>query len=50
MLKDSRLSEYAKEAGKLNIQMVNVLDKKEVNDYLTGLSDQCAQVDASRRA
>ena len=29
--------------------MVNVLDKREVVDYLTGISDQCTQVDASVR-
>lgn len=50
LMKDSKLSEYAKEAGKLNIPMVNVMDKREVVDYLTGVLETSTQVDAGVRA
>lgn len=48
--KDAKLSDYSREAGKLNIPMVNMMDKRDVVDYLLGKTDSSKQIDGSLRA
>jgi len=49
-MKDSKTSDYGKEAAKLNIPIVYLQDKKEVVDYLLGHINECGKIDPSLRA
>ena len=48
--KDTKMSDYGREAAKIGVPLVDFKDKQEVVDYLTGKINECQQIDASVRA
>ena len=49
-MKDAKMSDYSREANKLNIAIVDFKDKKEIVDYFTGVLGESSQIDTAIRA
>ena len=50
VMKDAKLSDYSKEAAKLNIKQASFMDKKLIIDFFTGVAKESSQIDGSIRA
>ena len=49
-MKDSKVSDYSREAAKLGIPLVDFRDKKDATDYFTTGISESAQIDTAKRA
>ena len=48
-MRDSRRGDYAREGNKLNIPIVDFRDKREIQEYFTGVAHESAQIDTAMR-
>jgi len=46
----AKTADYAREANKFGIPLVDFRDKKDVTDYFTGQGNESVQIDTARRA
>jgi hypothetical protein len=44
------MGEYSRECNRLNIPVVAFMDKKDVTDFFSGLTNDCKMIEVSRRA
>lgn len=48
--KETKNSDYCREAGRLNIPQISFLDKPDVINYFSGETAECSQIDNAMRA